>query len=112
MAGLGRAGVSRLDPSGGVSAGATQVPQCFRPTAAGLWANRRPQPYQPARARPRGAMGAGAVSPADLPPVNACLNGISAIFLGAGYYFIRRKNQAAHRNCMITAFVASTLFLA
>ena len=48
----------------------------------------------------------------DLPVVNASLNGISAIFLGAGYYFIRRKNQDAHRNCMIAAFVASTLFLA
>ena len=52
------------------------------------------------------------MSPADLPVVNACLNGISAIFLGAGYYFIRRKNQVAHRNCMIAAFLASTLFLA
>ena len=52
------------------------------------------------------------MSPADLPAVNACLNGVSAIFLGAGYYFIRRKNQAAHRKCMIAAFVASTLFLA
>jgi putative membrane protein len=51
------------------------------------------------------------MSPADLPPVNACLNGISAVLLGAGYYFIRRKNQIAHRNCMIAAFVASTLFL-
>jgi len=52
------------------------------------------------------------MSLADLPAVNACLNGISAIFLGAGYYFIRRKNQTAHRNCMIAAFAASTLFLA
>ena len=52
------------------------------------------------------------MSLADLPAVNACLNGLSAIFLGAGYYFIRRKNKAAHRNCMISAFVASTLFLA
>src|ERR1035441_4760183 len=47
-----------------------------------------------------------------MPIVNACLNGISAAFLGAGYYFIRRKNVMAHRNCMISAFVASTLFLA
>ena len=52
------------------------------------------------------------MSLADLPAVNACLNGISAIFLGAGYYFIRRKNRIAHRNCMIAAFVASTIFLA
>ncbi len=37
------------------------------------------------------------MSPADLPIVNACLNGLSACFLGVGYYFIRRKNQLAHR---------------
>jgi uncharacterized membrane protein YozB (DUF420 family) len=47
----------------------------------------------------------------DLPAVNAGLNGLSAIFLGAGYYFIRRKNQAAHGRCMLSAFVTSTLFL-
>jgi uncharacterized membrane protein YozB (DUF420 family) len=52
------------------------------------------------------------VSPADLPVVNACLNGLSALFLSGGFYFIRRKNQAAHRNCMVAAFVTSTLFLA
>jgi putative membrane protein len=52
------------------------------------------------------------VSFADLPAVNASLNGLSAVFLGAGYYFIRRKNQSAHRNCMLAAFAASTLFLA
>jgi uncharacterized membrane protein YozB (DUF420 family) len=49
---------------------------------------------------------------ADLPIVNACLNGLSAIFLSAGYYQIRRHNMTAHRNCMVAAFVASTLFLA
>ena len=52
------------------------------------------------------------MSVADLPAVNATLNGLSAILLGAGYYFIRRKNRDAHRNCMIAAFVTSTLFLA
>jgi putative membrane protein len=52
------------------------------------------------------------MSLADLPAVNATLNGLSAILLGAGYYFIRRKNREAHRNCMIAAFVTSTLFLA
>ena len=51
------------------------------------------------------------MSPADLPIVNASLNGLSAVFLGVGYYHIRRKNQVAHRNCMIAAFVSSTLFL-
>ena len=48
----------------------------------------------------------------DLPAVNATLNGLSAIFLASGFVFIKRKNQVAHRNCMIAAFVTSTLFLA
>ena len=52
------------------------------------------------------------MSLADLPGVNATLNGLSAILLGAGYYFIRCKNREAHRNCMIAAFLASMLFLA
>jgi putative membrane protein len=48
----------------------------------------------------------------DLPAVNGSLNGLSAVFLSFGYYFIRRGNRTAHRNCMISAFVTSTLFLA
>jgi len=48
----------------------------------------------------------------DLPAVNASLNGLSAVLLGVGRYFIYRKRQTAHRNCMIGAFIASTLFLA
>ena len=48
----------------------------------------------------------------DLPAVNASLNGLSAIFLTAGYIFIRRKNKIAHRNCMMAAFVTSIFFLA
>ena len=47
----------------------------------------------------------------DLPAVNAALNAVSAVFLTAGYYFIRHKRKAAHRNCMLTAFVCSILFL-
>jgi uncharacterized membrane protein YozB (DUF420 family) len=47
----------------------------------------------------------------DLPVVNATLNGLSAVFLGFGYYFIRKKNVIAHRNCMVTAFSTSVLFL-
>ncbi len=47
----------------------------------------------------------------DLPAVNALLNGLSALFLTAGYLFIRRQRQRAHRNCMIAAVVTSTLFL-
>ena len=48
----------------------------------------------------------------DLPAVNGSLNGLSAVFLTAGYVFIRKKNIPAHRVCMISAFVTSTLFLA
>ena len=48
----------------------------------------------------------------DLPAVNASLNGLSMVFLSVGYVFIKRGNQKAHRNCMVSAFVTSTLFLA
>jgi putative membrane protein len=47
----------------------------------------------------------------DLPKVNATLNGLSAILLGFGFYFIRRKNIAAHKACMLSAFTTSVLFL-
>ncbi len=46
-----------------------------------------------------------------LPSVDAALNALSAVFLVAGYAFIRRKNVAAHRACMLSAFATSTLFL-
>jgi len=48
----------------------------------------------------------------DLPAVNATLNGLSAIFLTLGFIFIKRGNKIAHRNCMITAFCTSVIFLA
>jgi putative membrane protein len=47
----------------------------------------------------------------DLPALNACLNSLSAILLTAGYILIKRKNEGAHRNCMIAAMVTSSLFL-
>jgi uncharacterized membrane protein YozB (DUF420 family) len=47
----------------------------------------------------------------DLPAVNASLNGLSAIFLTAGFVFIKRGNKIAHRNCMIAAFCTSVIFL-
>jgi len=47
----------------------------------------------------------------DLPIVNACLNGLSAVLLLAGYVFIKQQQQTAHRNCMVSAFVTSALFL-
>lgn len=47
----------------------------------------------------------------DLPAVNASLNGLSAVFLTAGFVFIRQKKITAHRNCMISAFCVSVVFL-
>jgi hypothetical protein len=47
----------------------------------------------------------------DLPAINACLNGASALFLGAGYVLIRQGRWRAHRGYMLAAFVTSTLFL-
>jgi len=47
----------------------------------------------------------------DLPAVNASLNGLSAVFLAMGFVFIRQKNITAHRNCMISAFCVSVVFL-
>jgi putative membrane protein len=46
-----------------------------------------------------------------LPHVNACLNSASAILLFSGYSFIRKNNVTAHRNCQVSAFVVSTVFL-
>jgi putative membrane protein len=46
-----------------------------------------------------------------LPAVDGTLNGLSAIFLAAGYVFIKKKNIRAHRNCMVSAFVTSVIFL-
>ena len=48
----------------------------------------------------------------DLPAVNASLNALSTVFLTLGYIFIKQRNQNAHRNCMISAFITSTIFLA
>jgi putative membrane protein len=47
----------------------------------------------------------------DLPAVNATLNGLSAVFLTLGFIFIKRGDKIAHRNCMISAFVTSIVFL-
>ena len=43
--------------------------------------------------------------------LNAALNTLSAVFLLAGYLFIKLKNQQAHRRCMLAAFGCSMLFL-
>jgi putative membrane protein len=51
------------------------------------------------------------ISTSQLPDVNAALNSLSAVFLFAGYRFIRLKNRQAHRRCMLAAFSCSILFL-
>ncbi|MBI2928799.1 MAG: DUF420 domain-containing protein [Verrucomicrobia bacterium] len=51
------------------------------------------------------------MSLSDLPAVNASLNALSAVFLVLGFVFIKRRNQAAHRRCMLTACCTSLLFL-
>ena len=48
----------------------------------------------------------------DMPAINAGLNATSAVLLTAGYLFIRRRQVTAHKACMISAFLTSTLFLA
>jgi putative membrane protein len=47
----------------------------------------------------------------QLPSVNAALNSLSAIFLVAGYLFIKSRNIKAHKACMLVAFASSILFL-
>jgi putative membrane protein len=46
-----------------------------------------------------------------LPALDAALNAASAVLLALGYFFIRRRNIRAHKTCMLSAFVTSTLFL-
>ena len=51
------------------------------------------------------------MSVADLPTVNAFLNGASAALLLAGYGLIRTGRRVAHRRAMTAAFACSILFL-
>jgi protein SCO1/2/putative membrane protein len=54
----------------------------------------------------------GSMTTQGLPGINACLNGLSAALLLAGYVCIKRQRREAHRNCMVAALLTSTLFLA
>jgi uncharacterized membrane protein YozB (DUF420 family) len=47
----------------------------------------------------------------QLPTLNASLNALSGVFLLTGYTMIRQRRIAAHRACMLAAFVTSTFFL-
>ena len=46
-----------------------------------------------------------------LPPLNACLNGTSAVLLVTGLALIKAGRREAHRRCMISALAVSSLFL-
>ena len=50
-------------------------------------------------------------SVADLPLVNASLNGVATVLLIVGYICIRRRRITAHRTAMVAAFITSVLFL-
>lgn len=47
----------------------------------------------------------------DLATVNAGLNATAAVLIGAGFYFIKRKNIRAHKVCMAAAMAVSAVFL-
>ena len=51
------------------------------------------------------------ISFTQLPTLNAALNSLSAVFLLAGFLWIKSGNRNAHRACMLTAFACSILFL-
>jgi putative membrane protein len=46
-----------------------------------------------------------------LPALNAVLNGLCAVTLCVGFYFIRHRNIAAHRASMLLALTLSSAFL-
>ena len=48
---------------------------------------------------------------AELPALNATLNGISAAFLVAGFILIKQRRWRLHKRCMLGALTTSTLFL-
>ena len=47
----------------------------------------------------------------DLPIINACLNALATVFLMLGFVHIKKGNKTAHRNCMVSAFLTSAVFL-
>jgi putative membrane protein len=46
-----------------------------------------------------------------LPALNALLNGLCAIALCVGLYFIKHRNREAHRTSMLVALTLSSIFL-
>lgn len=48
---------------------------------------------------------------ADLPALNASLNGVATVLLTAGFLFIKSGRPTAHRVAMVSAFGVSVVFL-
>ncbi|CAF0695870.1 DUF420 domain-containing protein [Candidatus Methylacidithermus pantelleriae] len=48
----------------------------------------------------------------EFPRINATLNALTAILLGAGYVAIKNRRVLLHRNLMLSALTTSSLFLA
>ncbi|MFP6765651.1 MAG: DUF420 domain-containing protein, partial [Planctomycetaceae bacterium] len=48
---------------------------------------------------------------AQLPAVNASLNGLATVLLVVGWTLIQRGHRTAHRNVMLGAFGTSVVFL-
>jgi len=46
-----------------------------------------------------------------IPPFLAILNTTAASLVSLGFFFVRRKNILAHRACMISALLVSTVFM-
>lgn len=46
-----------------------------------------------------------------IPPFLAILNTTAATLVSIGYVFVRRKNTSAHRVCMVSALLVSTVFM-
>ena len=46
-----------------------------------------------------------------IPPFLAILNTTAATLVSLGYFFVRRKNVQAHRVCMVSALLVSTVFM-
>jgi putative membrane protein len=49
--------------------------------------------------------------PSPLATLNAVLNALASVFLIAGWVFIKKRQRARHRACMLTAFGLSIAFL-
>jgi hypothetical protein len=61
----------------------------------------RVYPVPAADVDPDGDRPGDGMSVSDLPALNATLNAVAALFLAAGYFFIRRRDRRAHRACML-----------